>query len=240
MRYLHFLCSIVYTSPMRVVSIVMSTNLHYLHILYKIHDCIDHSSSFGRCMWAAMMLMFYTFCRKSNVLYTSDCGSNVDKLLTRGNVSLCQDGFIVTLHKTKTVQYGQRKVVIPVCSIPGSRLCPVLAYLRMVYMLPVDDSLPACGYVGTSGKYMPLSDRVFVTEFRRLLAVIGVRNPQDFCTHSFRRGGTTFAFQSGVSKELIKAQGDWASDCYVKYIKLGISDKLQTTQLMSHNLMSLQ
>ena len=38
--------------------------------------------------------------------------------------------------------------------------------------------------------------------------------------HSFRRGGATFAFEAKVPSELIKAQGDWRSDCYLIYLEM--------------------
>ena len=33
--------------------------------------------------------------------------------------------------------------------------------------------------------------------------------------HSFRRGGATFVLEAKVPSELIKAEGDWRSDCYL-------------------------
>lgn len=35
--------------------------------------------------------------------------------------------------------------------------------------------------------------------------------------HSFRRGGATYAFRSGVPGELIQVMGDWKSDAYKRY-----------------------
>lgn len=39
-----------------------------------------------------------------------------------------------------------------------------------------------------------------------------------YSTHSFRRGGTTFASSAGASAESLKAQGNWRSDCYERYV----------------------
>jgi len=41
-----------------------------------------------------------------------------------------------------------------------------------------------------------------------------------YSPHSFRRGGATFAFEAKVPSELIKAQGDWCSDCYLIYLEM--------------------
>ena len=84
-----------------------------------------------------------------------------------------------------------------------------------------------------------LSFTQFVSQFRLWLKQVGVCDNTLYSTHSFRRGGATFAFKCGVSPNLIKSQVDWASDCYRKYIALSISDKLETTKKMSDSIVKL-
>ena len=47
-------------------------------------------------------------------------------------------------------------------------------------------------------------------------------DPNHYSSHSFRRGGATWAFKCGVSAELIQLQGDWKSDAYKLYLKYGL------------------
>ena len=54
--------------------------------------------------------------------------------------------------------------------------------------------------------------------------------PNLFSTHIFRRGGATFAFQSGIPSELIQLQGDWKSDAYKKYLTFTLDDKLMVAE----------
>ena len=56
----------------------------------------------------------------------------------------------------------------------------------------------------------------FLCKLRDHLALIG-NNPTLYAGHSFRRGGVTFAYQSGVLIEPIKALGDWRSDTILIY-----------------------
>ena len=42
--------------------------------------------------------------------------------------------------------------------------------------------------------------------------------------HSLHRGGATFAYQANMEADMIKLLGDWASDCYRRYIDV-IMDK---------------
>ena len=46
-----------------------------------------------------------------------------------------------------------------------------------------------------------------------------------YSPHSFRRGGATFAFDSKIPPEFIKAQGDWRSDCYLVYLEMSDEQK---------------
>ena len=133
---------------------------------------------------------------------------------------------------SKTIQFRQKQLFIPVCSIPGSVLCPVRAYKLLLSLVPGKCHYPAFCYI-SKGKVVPLLYSEFVTQFRLWLKQLGISHDKLYCTHSFRRGGATWAYQSGVSHELIKCQGDWSSDCYLQYVKLAISDKFATTRKMA-------
>ena len=54
--------------------------------------------------------------------------------------------------------------------------------------------------------------------------------------HSFRRGGASWAFQSGISGELIQVCGDWASDAYKKYLEFSMQNKLTLAALLTKDL----
>ena len=56
----------------------------------------------------------------------------------------------------------------------------------------------------------------------------------------FGRGGATWAFQSGVSDNLIKAEGDWKSDCYLQYVKLSLANRLVTSSKMAGAIIHLK
>ncbi len=56
---------------------------------------------------------------------------------------------------------------------------------------------------------------------------------KSFSSHSFRRGGTTWAFSSHVPGELVKVHGDWKSEAYLKYLDLSLEHRLQVAQALS-------
>jgi hypothetical protein len=50
---------------------------------------------------------------------------------------------MITIQWSKTIQFGERTLVIPLVSIPDSPLCPVQAYLKMQSLVCVSDGSPA-------------------------------------------------------------------------------------------------
>ena len=139
----------------------------------------------------------------------------------------------MTIWWTKTHQTGGEPLVIPLASIPGSPLCPVSVYRRMLQVAKVPPSFPAF-VLYTNRGYKPILYREFHVLLRQLLARVGC-DPSKFSSHSFRRGGTTFAFKTGVPSQLIKVQGDWKSDCFQRYIECDYQDRLQVAKSLSRH-----
>ena len=92
----------------------------------------------------------------------------------------------------------------PVVEVPGSVLCPVLAYKNMCSKVKVSKEEP---------RFM-LSDKrcVFYRDFQKKIKdaihKIGL-DPNRFSSHGFRRGAANFAFRSNVPADPIQLQGDW-------------------------------
>ena len=61
---------------------------------------------------------------------------------------------------------------------------------------------------------------------------------QDYSSHSFRRGGAFFAYQSGVPLQLIKLLGDWKSDSVLLYLTALLNIRLQSINLISKFILS--
>ena len=60
------------------------------------------------------------------------------------------------------------------------------------------DSTPFC-YFDENATLIPLTYAVLVPQCHCWIKAIGVNNVNSFCTHSFRHGGTPFAFQCAWS-----------------------------------------
>ncbi len=73
-------------------------------------------------------MAFFTFARKSNL--APDSVHKHSKLL-REHTVVGSRGLFVTFNWTKTIQFGQRKLIIPIVAAAQSVLCPLKAYLHM-------------------------------------------------------------------------------------------------------------
>ena len=68
----------------------------------------------------------------------------------------------------------------------------------------------------------------------------GGMNPSDFSAHSLRKGGTTGAFIAGADRMMVKAQGDWVSDAYLRYVTFSLDQRLSVPQAIIEAMRSPQ
>ena len=116
-----------------------------------------------------------------------------------------------------------------------SELCPVTAYSILLSLTTSHAAGPAFLFF-KKGIVKWLTTSKFITTFRSVLAAAGVEGASYFTGHSFRRGGASWAFRSGVPGELIQICGDWASDSYKRYLEFHMSDKLLLAARLTDNL----
>ena len=205
-------------------------------MLLKIRTLIDLSSSRGAALWCSLLIAFFGFLRKSNLVPTSTGSFSPARHLSRGNITRTDYGLLLSLTWTKTIQFQDRVLQVPICSLPGSALDPVFAFNHMCAITPAPIDSPAFVYASNS-QLASFTHASFVSELRSLLLRIGL-NPSLYGGHSFRRGGCSFAFRSQVPTELLKSHGDWRSACYLRYLDFSVDQKLLVTKLMGHALLT--
>ena len=76
----------------------------------------------------------------------------------------------------------------------------------------------------------------FLDQLRRLVD-IGLE-PSHFASHTFRRGGASFAFQAGVPIEMIKKLGDWKADAVLFYLTVPMNMRLHAVDQITGCIMS--
>ena len=116
--------------------------------------------------------------------------------------------------------------------IPRSRLCPTTAIIHAFSFPPSTPDSQAFNWVPTRSSHPQIfTYALFLRKLRDHLSLIGV-DPKLYAGHSFRRGGASFAYQSGVPIELIKALGDWRSDTILIYLTMPLTIRLKTANIL--------
>lgn len=186
-------------------------------------------------IWCLFLFLFFLFARKSQFIVDSGSQLEMSHLVQRQDVTVTESGLQVRFRWSKTHQSGGEPLVIPLSRIPGSVLCPVSAFQRMVHLVPASPSEPLFTFSSPTGN-RPIRYKFFHTVLRACLRQIGLQ-PSSFSSHSFRRGGASYAFLIGVRGELIQSQGDWKSDAYKLYLELGYKQRVSVSKLISQSLM---
>ena len=187
----------------------MMFTLPILAILLKLFSHFDFHNHLHVCMRALFLVAFFSFLRISNLVpyKLSDVADPQACYLTPSNVTFTSQGALLRITHTKTIQFRERQLEVPLPRIPGSPLCPVIALQQYLASVQLPPSSPLFVYKSLNA-YRPVLAYQYNAFLKASLSVIGV-NPAHFSSHSFRRGGATFAFCRDAATAFIKAQGDW-------------------------------
>lgn len=196
-------------------------------ILRGILAVLNLRDPFEVCFWAACLVAFFSFFRKSNLLIPSPNMFDPTKHLCLSDVHFRSTGAILSVRWSKTIQYRQKTLYVPLPHIESSPFCPSSALMLCTSLVPHQArSTPLFSFPSPQG-IQPITYSMFLTHLRLCLRKIGL-NPSLFSGHSFRRGGASFALQCGIPADWIRLQGDWASDSYQRYLdpSLQLREKL--------------
>lgn len=199
-------------------------------ILHSLAAVAASGGFLDRTCFCAALLLFFLMARAGNVFcdpLNSDIG------LRGRDISFFEDHILVTFRRTKTIQFGRRRLVLPVFA-SHSALCVVSACRKMCSSHVGCRSSPF--FVRDSLSDAPLTKRSFLVHIRDMLSRAGVSDPFSFSCHSFRRGGASWAFSVGLPGEFIQISGDWASDCYKSYLEVSMETKVHFAKHIANSL----
>ena len=207
-------------------------------LLLRMVSLFDPNQPLQAAMRALFLVAFFSFLRKSNLVVPSAHVIS-PKVPRRSDFHMSQHGAFLNIRATKTIQFFQRALCVPLPSIPGSPLCPVAAlehHLRLNALRPSDPLFSVCS--GPAHTTRPLTFRHFSSFLARVIAALGL-DPRAYSSHSFRQGGATFAFECHVPAEHIKFQGDWSSDAYLVYLEMSPAQKRLAVDSMAAKIYQL-
>lgn len=187
--------------------------------------------------WAALMLSFRSLLRKSNLVQTnlSDLGSVVQ----RSDLVFSNDGLVLNVRKTKTIQNNEYVLQVPVSYVNNACFCAA-TMVRTHLARTSHISHGPIFYVWCKGTWRPLLYRELLDFLKSCVKLIGM-DPSSVGLHSMRRSGAAFLHSIGISLVDIMNAGDWKSLAALSYLISPLSrkeviDKTASAALLSFSI----
>ena len=205
-------------------------------ILLRIHAILDFTKILDCVFWAICLTAFFAFLRKSNLLPPSAITFDPDRHLCRSDFTLIRDGVQLQIRWSKTIQFAEKLLFVPLPYLPGHPLCPVSAIFKAFNKTRgAPPRGPAFVIPQRGGGWSPFPPLKFITILRSHLSQLGLQS-KEYSGHSFQRGAASWALASGLPGEIIKILGDWKSDAYLNYLSLDHNTKLHSIQQFASGL----
>ncbi len=195
-----------------------------LRMLTEFLEHLDLNKLKDVTFWALILIGFYCMLHTSNLVPDKIDAFDSRKQLCRVNIKINSHCLLIEIKWSKTIQFSQKLLLIPLLAVPGSSLCPVAAFSNMVKLVPGNPSDPAFMLSKGQAK-VPVTYNQLQSKLKLLVQATG-KDPNDFSYHSIRRGRATNAFKAQVPGELIKIQGDWSSEAYLRYLHVPLDFRL--------------
>lgn len=186
--------------------------------LVNMFEVIDWSKFTEESAWIGILFLYHSMLRKSHVFL----GKFNQNLLQRKDVIFKDWGLIVYVNRTKTIQYQQRMLEIPIHK-GGGILCLVSQLWNYFEKYPMPPNEPVL-----SRKH---AGRIQLVDYKTSLGLLKrwakiCRIDKDLGMHSLRRGAATLMSLAGMQLSDIKDRGDWHSTAVLQYLSNPIGRKI--------------
>ena len=196
-------------------------------LLTKIHKVVDFSEDIELVVWIAMVTGFHLILHKSNLVPLSRVHDTVHNI-AHSDVWYKKGVMVIMIRWSKTNQCGESIQEKTMVANNNKLLCPVRWILYMADRIP---ALPQhnlfCFRKKQNTAPVPITYRDLMTKMRKWLELVGVKDTGNFSSHSLRRGATAHARNQNISENAIMQMGGWKSQCYRKYIDIGVNAQIQ-------------
>ena len=176
-------------------------------ILLKMYIFVDTNKPRELANWSCFLTSFFCMLRKASVVPKSMDAFDATRELSRAKIDIQGGGNValVLMNYSKTSQFGNKNVVIPLLRNQVHALDPVYHLQELFHRFPLASSLPAFSYI-ENGKIKCITYEGFTKELKRLLDLSGLK-AASYSGHSFRRGGASYLYRLGADSLLIQASG---------------------------------
>lgn len=178
--------------------------------------------------WVGVIFLYRTMLRKCHIF----ADEFNDHLLTRSDIEFTDYGMTVKVSSSKTIQYKERSLLLPVC-IGGGKLCIVSLLKWYFHQYPTTLNCPISSCFRDS--------ELLKVRYSKALTLMKDWGQQaklgkNLGMHSMRRGAATLMSLGGMPLEDIKDRGDWKTDVFYKYIAYPMQRKVFIEKKIVHML----
>ena len=200
-------------------------------LLIRLSKVVDYRDQVEMVAWVGVLLGFYMFLRKSNLVPDTMDTFNAQQQFTRGdfNIISLDLAMMVEIRWSKTIQFRQKVLRMPVLPAKIKAICPVYWTYRMLQLVSAGPKDPVLA-IRYRNNLVSLSANQLIYRLRKWLLLIG-QETSSFSLHLLCRGGASFAYQSNIEAKMIKLLGDWASDAYRRYIDVSMDKRYDSIKL---------
>ena len=169
----------------------------------------------------ALAFCFFAYLRISNLAPPKLQEFDPTRHTTFGDISIKDEGLLLSLKWSKTRQSRTHPVAIPLPSLGDSWLCPLKVWriyntilsLKQVTITPDTPLLLTTS--GPAGRIITIP--ALRAMFNKALSLADLQGA-GYTPHSLRRGGATFSYHAGVDLQQIKHHGTWKSQAVDNYL----------------------
>ncbi len=107
-----------------------------LRILTEFLEHLHLNKPKDAAFWALILIGCYCMLHKPNLVPDKIDAFDSRKQLCRANIKINSHCLLVEIKWSRTIQFSQKLLLIPLLAMPGSSLCPVAAFSNMVKLVP--------------------------------------------------------------------------------------------------------
>lgn len=191
-----------------------------------IYEKLDLSDINTITKWSALMLAFRSLLRKSNIVQTNL--KETGMVILRSDIEFSSRGVLLNVKKSKTIQYKEYQLRIPVDFVNKNCLCAATMLATHLARTPHIKDGPLF-FTLIAGHWRPLRYAELLKFLKDCVRLIGL-DPADVGLHSMRRSGAAFLQSMGISLvDIMNAgTGSPSQPCHIWSHPLIESGKLKT------------
>ena len=199
-------------------------------ILAEIAEFVKFDNEYEHCAYVTILSGFYLTVRSSNLVPISTEKFNPKEQLTRWHVGFDEDLKVVTfcIEWSKNNQNKGKEVWIPISRSDQEKTCLVRSLHRYFKAVPLLSGDPCFSYHNSRGEVKALSYSQLNEQLKYWVSLTG-RDGSTYTTHAMRRGGINHGIRAGLSPSFLRVMGDWATDCFMKYVDFDLDVRSAAT-----------